>query len=132
MEEIKSRHDWMEEAFERGYQLGLAHGSKGSGLTWVIADKAKPDNDTDVVIAIKPPKRKQRRKIAKHPEEYRPYVITAGHFFDEDSANEYFGRDGFRLPDLVVVGERDLWTWDDVLAWAYLNAPEIKSIEKGE
>ena len=121
----------MDEAFERGYQLGMARGSKNSGLTWVTAEKAKPDNDTDVMIALAPTRR-QKRKIAKHPEEYRPYVLTAGHYFDEDSANKYFGRDGYRLPDLVAVGERDLWAFEDVLAWAYLNAPEIGKAKKGE
>ena len=132
MDEVKSKRDWMEEAFERGYQLGLAHGSKGSGMTWILADMAKPDDDTDIIIAVVPPKRRLRRKLAKHPDEYKPYVITAGHYFDEDSANEYFGRDGFRLPDLVVTGTKNLWMWDEILAWAYLNEPEYDKIKKGD
>ena len=130
--EMKNRFEWMDEAFDRGYQMGLAHGSKGSGLTWVLADKAKPDNDTDVAIALEPPKR-LAKKIAKHPEEYaKPYVIAIGHYFDEDFANAIFGRAGFRLPDLVAVGDKELFAWDEVLARAYLNAPEIKNIKKGE
>lgn len=127
-----SRHEWMDEAFERGYQLGLSHGSKNSGLTWVMADKAKPNDGTDVVIARRLTKR-QAKKVAKHPERYAvSYSLSIGHYFDEDSANEYFGRDGYRLPELVAVGNWDLYAWEDVLAWAYLNAPEIKNIKKGE
>lgn len=129
---LKSRYEWMDEAFERGYQLGLVHGSKGSGLTWVMADKAKPDDESDIAIAV-PLSKRQAKKIAKHPEEYvRPYGLAFGQYFSEDTANEYFGRAGFSLPDLVVVGKRDMWAWEDVIAWAYLNAPNIGAEKKGE
>lgn len=126
---MKGRFEWLDEAFDRGYQMGKAHGSKNSGLTWITDNTVQPDSGTEVIIAVARSEKSKRKKLQGH----EAYGMLTGRFFNEQDAVAEGCFMLFRGPQSVVTLDETnrFILWSEVLAWAYLNAPEIGE-SKGE
>lgn len=131
-DELKNS-DWIDEAFERGYQLGLAHGSKNTGLTWVNTNTVRPDSGTEVIVAVARKESSKKRNKRKKLQGHEAYGMLTGIFYDERDAIEKGAFLFFSEPQCVVVihETNSFILWSDVLAWAYLNTADIGE-EKGD
>lgn len=121
----------IDEAFDRGYKQGFAHGSRHSGMTWNFGNGQKPADEACVMIAHRTPVRRWMRKILSLDLD-DSFVLSVGEFIDGTEAWRT-GQTETPIPDAVMIGRRKWIYWTDVLAWAYVNPEEVENyIMKGE